>query len=385
MIVPYYPNPVMGGLEKQAHELSRALTNDSISVSAIGVRFEETHSQNENVDGVDVVRLPWPSNRPLRFISSALSLANAMFTRRYNYDVVHIHQQSWFGLFAVLFARLLRKSSLIKLPNVGNFGIPGMRNQRFGWLRIRLLKLADGIISMSEESGRELASIGYSPARIFWSTNGISVGERPDSCKRHHEKDEPVRVIFIGRLMEQKGVVPLLHAWKRVLNSVSVPCILELWGDGPLASEIRAVCDKLELSDHVVMKGHVTGVREKLGQADVFVLPSLNEGNSNALLEAMAASLPFVATGVGGTPLLVGSEGEPWLCDPGDTEALAQKLERLLDESALRKKLGLAMRLRIERYFDIRRVAASYTSAYRCLVEGRRDDLSACRDTWPTE
>jgi len=385
MVVPYYPYPVMGGLEKQAHELARALAQGTISITVIGVRFMETHPVTEEVDGIEVLRLPWPKNRHFRFASSALSLAAVMLKRRHRYDVVHVHQHSWFGLSAVVIARLLRKPSLIKLPNVGDYGIPGMQRMRFGWLRVRLLKLADGIVSMSEESGRELAAIGHAPARVFWTTNGISVGAQIDTHECTRASGKPLRVVFVGRLMEQKGIVPLLHAWRSVLDRTSTPCVLELWGDGPLANAVRTTCTTLGLSDHVVLRGHVDGVRESLKSADIFVLPSLNEGNSNALLEAMAAGLPFVATCVGGTPLLVGNEGAPWLCSPGDAEELASKLAQLIDGDGQRDGLGKAMRFRIERYFDIRQVATSYMSAYRCLAEGRRDDLSSCRATWPNE
>src|SRR5690606_8036606 len=133
----------------------------------------------------------------------------------------------------------------------------------------------------------------------------------------------------------------------------------------------------------VMLRGHVDGVREKMKNADVFVLPSLNEGNSNALLEAMAAGLPIVSTRVGGTPLLVGNEAAPWLCEPGDIDALADRLTRLIEDESTRKALGVAMRSRVEQYFDIGKVASSYTCAYRCLLQSRRDDLSACRETWP--
>jgi glycosyltransferase involved in cell wall biosynthesis len=383
MVVPFYPYPIMGGLEKQAHELARALSQSAISVTAVGVRFHGKHPATEVVDGVEVVRLPWPQSRFIRFITSACSLVMVMMKRRHDYDVVHIHQHSWFGLSAVLIARLLGKPSLIKLPNVGNFGIPGMQKMRFGWLRVRLLKLADGIVSMSQESGRELEAIRYAPTRVFWTTNGITLGT---STHTHRDnRPELLRVVFVGRLMEQKGIVSLLHAWQIVVSRTSSPCVLELWGDGPLAGSIKETCSALGLTDRVVMRGHMDGVREKLNDTDIFVLPSLNEGNSNALLEAMAAGLPCVATRVGGTPLLVGSEGAPWLCEPGEAEELADKLVPLIENDTLRKELGQAMRSRIEKYFDIRQVATSYASAYRCLLEGHRDDLSSCRTTWPAE
>lgn len=382
MVVPYYPYPVAGGLEKQAHELARALCARGGAVLALGVRFSPGQPASQTVEAVRVSRLPWQGNKGVRFLVTALGLAWVMLRDRHDYDVVHIHQHSWFGLSALVLARALGKPSLIKLPNVGDYGLPGMSRMRLGWLRLRLFKLADGVVSMSEESGRELAAIGYPATRVFWTTNGISLRPRPVPADER-AADEPLRVVFVGRLMAQKGIDLLLRAWKSVVARVPVPCRLEIWGDGPLAPELRRECERLGLAGTVEFKGHVSGVREALPAVDVFVLPSLNEGNSNSLLEAMAAGVAVVATRVGGTPLLVGKAADEWLCEPGDVDGLADRLAVLLADSARRQGLGQAMKNRVDHYFDIEKIASSYSMAYDRLKNGRRDELSACRLTWP--
>jgi glycosyltransferase involved in cell wall biosynthesis len=382
MVVPFYPFPIAGGLEKQAHELSRSLVAQGVSVKALAVRFLLGHPTQEVVEGVFVTRLSWSATKALRFLGAGLGLAWVMIRDRDDYDVVHIHQHSWFGLSAVLIARLIGRPSLIKLPNVGDYGLPGMSRMRLGWLRLRLFKLADGVVSMSEESGRELTAIGYPATRVFWTTNGISL--RPEHVPAGERvAGEPLRVVFVGRLMAQKGIDLLLRAWQSVVACVSVPCRLEIWGDGPLAPELRRECERLGLVGTVEFKGHVSGVREALPAVDVFVLPSLNEGNSNSLLEAMAAGVAVVATRVGGTPLLVGDAADRWLCEPGDIDALAEKLIQLLEDNKLRMTLGQEMKTRAERYFDIQKIASSYAMAYERLQQGRRDELSSCRLTWP--
>ena len=383
MVVPCYPYPILGGLEKQAHELAVALQSDKVSVKALGVRFLDSHEACEQVNSVQVLRLAWPKNRYIRPFISAFALATTMIKIRRHYDIVHIHQHSWFGLCAIVLAKLLSKPCLTKLPNVGEYGIPGMRKMTLGWLRIRLLKISDGIVAMSEQSGRELADIGYPRQRIFWTSNGISIDRACHPVQRQNRSKALVRVVFIGRLMEQKGIIHLLYAWQQVLRLTSIPCVLEIWGDGPLAERIQKVCAELDIVDHVVHHGRVDRVRSKLADVDIFALPSLNEGNSNALLEAMAAGLPCVATRVGGTPLLVGEDGTPWLCNPGDTKEMADKLVELVEDVDMRMLTGIKMRDRIEKYFDIRQVAASYLNAYNCLAKGHRDKLSQCLATWP--
>jgi len=73
----------------------------------------------EDVEGIRVHRLPWTARRWLRFLRMPSSLFAALFRLRNSYDVVHLHQHSWFGLYVILIARLLRKPILTKLPNVG--------------------------------------------------------------------------------------------------------------------------------------------------------------------------------------------------------------------------------------------------------------------------
>jgi len=113
---------------------------------------------------------------------------------------------------------------------------------------------------------------------------------------------------------------------------------------------------------------------------DVFVLTSTIEGNSNAVLEAMAAGLPIVSTSVGGTPMQVGAAGREWLIAPGDRQGLAQKLIRLVEDPEVRRDLGAAMRTRIRDHFEISHVARNYAKAYRLIAAGRRDQVREASD-----
>jgi glycosyltransferase involved in cell wall biosynthesis len=128
---------------------------------------------------------------------------------------------------------------------------------------------------------------------------------------------------------------------------------------------------ELGIDGDVVFRGHVDRVRDRLEDVDLFVLPSVTEGNSNAILEAMAAGLPVVSTRVGGTPMQVGPAGSPYLCEPGDEHGLYVRLLELVKDSYLRVRIGHAMRQRVLLHFDLRKVAETYTAAYSLLVASK--------------
>lgn len=376
MFVPQYPPPVVGGLEKQAHLLSRTLADQGWAVSVISGRIHSQQPPLERFDGAVVRRVWWPRAKTLRFLASSIAISLALWRMRKDVDVVHVHQHSWVGLFVVVMSKLLGKPVLTKLPNVGELGIPGLRAMTFGSFRKRILFLSDAIVSMSSVSHSELVDAGYPPHRILGVPNGIALNCQ-GAASRERYTGEPCRVVFVGRLSEEKNIDVLLEAWFAVVRTRSrVAARLELWGDGPLAPNLKALSNTLGLSETVAFMGHVDDVSSRLRDVDIFVLPSRAEGNSNAVLEAMAAGLPVVSSRVGGTPMLVGDEGADFLCEPRDVASLASMLLRLIEEPELRSALGAAMRRRVETHFDIERVARIYASAYEMLTSGRREHVA---------
>lgn len=374
MVVPQYPYPIVGGLEKQSHVLSKELTEQGVSVQVLSGKIIPSQPDRERVEGVAVFRMPWPSTKAIRFARSPFDVAAAMLRLRANYDVVHLHQHSWVGLYVILLARLLGKPVLTKMPNVGDYGIPGIRRQFLGGLRIRILRLSDAIVAMSLESRRELEDVGYPVGRVLSVTNGIAVSTVPVI---RSGRSTPVRVVCVGRLDAQKGLDVLLQAWKEARGRLQVPAILELWGKGPLEGSLKDLAAKLGVQEEVVFAGHVDGAPTKLSGADIFVLASRAEGNSNSVLEAMAAGLPIVSTPVGGTPMLVGDVGAPFLCPVGDVGRLSDALARLIEDPDYRVELGTAMRNRISEHFDIRKVALTYRAAYSLLVRGEARSMAS--------
>jgi glycogen(starch) synthase len=378
MFVPHYPYPVVGGLERQAHELAKALRRFGEEVTVLAARFGPSQLVHETVEGVPVWRVYRSPPSRLGLVWAGFQLALGLWRLRTRHRVLHVHQYSWVGLFCIWWGAQLGYRVVAKLANVGDYGVPGLARGRLGPVRLHMLKSAHCIVAMSAESCLELESVGFARTRTLRVTNGIVTSEPSSGADADRgSASARLRVVFVGRLSEEKCVHHLLEAWAVVTHSKAIDASLELWGEGPLRAELQALADRLGISERVAFRGHVPEVRSKLREVDIFVLASRVEGNSNAILEAMDAGLPIVATRVGGTPMQVGAAGSAWLVEPGDVIALADRLARLLADDSQREMLGRAMRRRIEEHFSLEHVARIYRQAYSKLGSQDGPDLTS--------
>jgi glycosyltransferase involved in cell wall biosynthesis len=154
--------------------------------------------------------------------------------------------------------------------------------------------------------------------------------------------------------------------------SAQRPSVLLIVGDGPLRVELEALGRGLGLDDRVRLLGDRQDVAQILRALDCFVLPSVGEGISNAILEAMATALPVVATRVGGNVELVEDGETGLLVEVGQPEALVRALECYLGDAGIARKHGAAARARVEREFGLARMLTGYGDLYRSLVGGLR-------------
>jgi glycosyltransferase involved in cell wall biosynthesis len=161
-------------------------------------------------------------------------------------------------------------------------------------------------------------------------------------------------------LTPAKGQVLLVQACGR-LRDAGVPFQLTLVGAGPDRERVERAIRELGLQDRITLTGALNQkeVRGQFARADVFVLPSLAEGIPVVLMEAMASGVPCVTTPVNGIPELVEHGRTGLLARPGDAESLAEQLQRLIDDPALRRELALAARDKVLADFDLERNVAA--------------------------
>jgi glycosyltransferase involved in cell wall biosynthesis len=287
----------------------------------------------------------------------------ARAVRRARPDIVQTHGEA--GVFwGIPAARLAGRSAVVALL------YQNCRNARHKMVAARaLLRLPEAIVAGSADVKRFLVEcLGVGGARCLVIPCGIDPVPfhlaAPGGASGGHTPRRPV-VVTVGRLVAEKGHAVLLHAFARVRQRYDA----ELWivGDGTLRGELEALAGDLGIREHVRFHGTVWPTTELLGRADVFAFPSLVEPQGLAVLEALAAGVPVVASRTGGIVEMIAHDVEGLLVRPGDPEALAAALGALLGDAGLRARLVAAGARRLAD-FDIRRVARRYEELWTALA-----------------
>ena len=304
------------------------------------------------------------------------------FLKQGAFDVVHSH-----GYFADIMA----------VPAARMLGIPHMAtchgfigNDRslrcYNRMDRLVLRFSSRIIAVSDDIRNELVSCGIRANRLRVIRNAVASrnGTGPDSQVRsavRYELGIPAHdfvIGYLGRLSPEKGLVHLIDACG-LLKRAGVHLKLLLAGEGPQREEllIRAASEGLE--DRIVFSGFRSDTERLLQAMDVFVLPSLTEGTPMALLEAMAAGLPAVASAVGGVPDVLEQDTNGLLVRPSSAEDIARAVERLCRDGLLRRRLSREARATIRRHYDVRAWTASIESEYDALIDQGRSRRQAAR------
>ncbi len=360
----YLARPASGGMRSHLEQLLRRFSRDYILY--LGAPPENDPAMTAGLPADRLFRLP---------LSGGISPAGDLLVfqrlcgllRRLRPDLLHIHgfKAALAGLPA---ARLARVPVLVTAHNYPAHGA-------FRYVPAAWKILGDGnthYIAVSGALAGELAALGIPRERITVIHNGIDAASFEAAAAGRPARFQPGREMVVGtaaRFAVQKGLSYFLEA-AAALAPLFPQMRFLVAGDGPERPAMERLACRLGLSGRLSFCGHIDDLPRRLAGVDIFVLPSLTEGFSLALLEAAAAGCAVVATRVGGIPEVIVNWVHGLLVPPADAVALARAVAALARNPALARRLALAGCERVRSQFTLERMLSRTAALYRRLAAG---------------
>jgi sugar transferase (PEP-CTERM/EpsH1 system associated) len=338
----------IGGMEKLLVEFARHADRRRFDLQFVSLTAKGDVAEQ-------IERLGWPvialGQRP--GVEPATSVRLAQLFRRSKPRIVHTHNTKPL-LYAVPAAHLTGVQTIIHTRHGQRHGATRRQNFLFNLAA----RWVDRVVSVSSDSAQIALQQGLPSEKLVTIHNGIDLPLFPPAGPLPSGP-----VVFVGRLSPEKDLPTLLRA-AAIAASEEPSFRLHLAGAGPSLSELQRLAAQLGVGHRVGFLGHNTDISAILAQASLFVLSSVTEGVSLALLEAMACRLPVVATAVGGNVEVVIDGETGLLVPPRSPAALAGAMLKLYRQPELARRMGVAGRKRVEARFDSRRMVAEYESLY---------------------
>ncbi len=376
------PHLYRGGVERRINETTRRLTGQADITVYSGTKAG--FKNPEKINGVDFV--------PLSSTDRIYPLDNWTFNRtiaktKIEADVYEAHNDNGYGLLKA-FEQLGTKKPLVhtihgvladEFEQAKQNGYASFRGRVANRFMARLARLegetaqkADLIVTISRYSLEKMQKhYGVDPSKVRIVPNGvdpekIKPSENQAELKRQFGLGEAPVVLFVGALIPRKGLSFLVEAAKQVAKTHGDVRFV-LVGDGPLKTQLTVDLAANNLSGNFLFKSGLTeeSLAKMYGCADVFVLPSIQEGQGIVLLEASAAGKPVVAFDIGGVNEAVVNGETGLLVNRGSSGELAEALLKLLGDVGLREKMGSAGRKFVVENFTWDICAQKMLAVYR--------------------
>jgi glycosyltransferase involved in cell wall biosynthesis len=371
----YTDSRVLGGAEKAMLMLLESLDREEWRPTLLLDDRPGAEVLAERAAALEVpVRLVGPLPLGLAGASGVPALARLL--RRERPEVFHAHMSSpvackW-GLAAAVAARV---PAVLGTVQVGGYEPP----DRSAYWQLRALAgRVDRYLAVSGEIADELVDrLDWPREKIDLVYNAVDLArvevEAPPGLREELGGSETGPLVLTpARLDAQKGHRALFEAIPQIPDATFL-----LAGEGPERAPLEALAVELGIADRVRFLGRREDVPRLLAACDVFALPSLYEGSSLAVLEAMAAGIPIVSSAIGGTEELIEDGRSGLLVAPGDSEALAAALRRVLGDPGLRQSLVAHARERVEAGLTREQMAARVSGVYRELLGEAEGDGEA--------
>jgi glycosyltransferase involved in cell wall biosynthesis len=366
-----------GGLSRFAIELAQKLDSNIIESSLISLGYSDSPIKPEfiqdlNDQGINTFEATnWDKNSPYQSFYRSLNSLKTKFTHE---PVEILHSHSEFTDVTALLLKIRKNApTIIRTVHYGhqvewrdkplrrsfltNFLYPIFYNHEIGINQFNTDRLNNR--SLAKLLERQAIYIPnaipiekFTNIQVDKKLKMQSIGIPPDAAV----------IGTIGRLTNQKGFSYLIDAIPHVLEEHPQAYFLII-GDGPLAAELKAQSERLDVASHTFFVGRRSDVDELFGCMDLFVSSSLWEGIPTVILEAMASEVPVLATSIPGTSELVHHGVNGWLVPAEEPQALSKGISHLLNSPTLRQELVIHAQETVQNY-SIKSIAEKYEQLY---------------------
>jgi glycosyltransferase involved in cell wall biosynthesis len=357
VIGQYYP--IIGGTENQARKLACRLKCLGIDVEILTIHRKGLKTY-ELIDSIPVHRVRGLFYKAIKVYSVMVSIAWFIFKNRHKYDIIHIHQGLFHSFSAVVASKLSGIPSIIKIANSAHKFDLQMLERRFIAGKYFTRFIADNttkFIAIAPNIINELKAFDIEDSRIQVIANGVDI--KTDHISK--TISDTLQLIVVARLNSQKNLPFLFHALKDFRFDYN----LRIFGEGPLKQQLVKEISDLGLNSKIQLMGKVESnvIYENLSHADFFLLPSITEGLSNALLEAMSIGVIPIVSDIPGNRYALGDDLSRMLALKLQAQVWLDKLAEIITD---KEKYTLLKNKCIERaqFFELSNVAQQYVDLY---------------------
>jgi glycosyltransferase involved in cell wall biosynthesis len=355
----------IGGAETVMRHLAETIDRQRFTVVVLCLKQRGSIGAEMAKAGIEVLQLEdeHVKSKPEYFTFRKVR----RIVRERQIDVIHSHTTH--GLVDATLCRLFTPGvSVVHTFHFGNY--PHTR-PRILWMERIFSRLATRLYAVGEtQRGQIQAVYRLSDAAIGTIRNGVVRPRGGDGVAFRQQIGTGDRLLIgtIGTLIEQKGLRDVMRVARRLLDA-GLRVQFVIVGEGALRKELEALRHELGLDEDVVLTGWLTSAADvALPAFDIFFQPSLWEAMSVVTLEAMASGKPVVATRVGEAPRIIEDGVDGRLVDPTDVDGMAAALRPLIEDAALRTRMGEAARRKINGRFTVAHMTRAYEAVYEDLA-----------------
>ncbi len=348
LIANFYP--CVGGTEKQCLEISMSLVSRGIKVTILTRKFENALKE-ENLSGILVRRLATFGAGFINAISFMILSFLYLWKHSKEYDVIHVHLASSPALVAMAAGKLFGKRVLIKLG--GGRGVDEItlsQKTLQGRIKLKLFSIfKPKLLVMNKDVLDWLKTTEFSCLGLEQFKNGVDTGKYSQlmysekiNAKRKLGFENVLTFLFVGRLSPEKRIREFIEIWEELTHEegISKKVHLVIVGKGPQEQDIKNAIGVLNLAGTVTMTGEKMDLLPYYHACDIFILPSVSEGLSNSMLEAMSCGLAVIASKVGGAREAIVEEKNGFLFDPLNRTEIKNCIKRFLTDPGLAIRMG---------------------------------------------